>query len=188
MLIPADSGDWGCQHGNVPAFHRGRSVFTALLLQQPLQFSARSGTDACLHRDLLSCFWKRKENGNYDNRQTCGMRRRKQASRKPTVVLGPGLVFSLLSNININRWVKDLGTEQPAAQPEPTPRQELWHCSWWGNASIPIPPNPSPAVLPLSSSHHTHKHLRHWWTYNIFTQDHLYTEIKVLKEEDKVKT
>lgn len=184
MLIPADSGDWGCQDGNVPAFHRGWSMFTALLLQQPLQFSARSGTDACLHRDLLSCFWKRKENGNYDNRQTCGMRRRKQASRKPTVVLGPGLVFSFLSNININRWVKDLGTEQPAAEPEPTPKQELWH--WWGNAPFPStksqlmmkclhshptkpqlmrkclhchPPNPSPAGLPLPSSHHTDTHI-----------------------------
>lgn len=86
MLIPGDSGDWRCQHGNVHGFHTGWSLFTALLLQQPLQFSARSGTDACLHRDLLSCFWKRKENGNYDNRQTCGMRRRKQASRKPTVM------------------------------------------------------------------------------------------------------
>lgn len=86
MLISGDSRDWRCQHGSAPAFHGGWSMFTALLLQQPLQFSARSGTDACLHRDLLSCFWKRKENGNYDNRQTCGMRRRKQASRKPTVV------------------------------------------------------------------------------------------------------
>lgn len=157
MLISGDSRDWRCQHGNVPAFHGGWSMFTALLLQQPLQFSAQSGTDACLHRDLLSCFWKQKENGNYDNRQTCGMRRHKQASRKPTEHTGASLVFSLLANININRWVKYLGTELHVApaEPEASPRQELWLSSWWGNTSISIPPNPSPAVLPPSSSHHT---------------------------------
>lgn len=85
MLIPRAIRDLGYRGGNVLASTGKTRVRSSALTATPT-VSARSGTDVCLHRDLVSCFQKLKENGSYDNRQTCGMRRRKQVSRKPTVV------------------------------------------------------------------------------------------------------